>query len=92
MCFACLAWPGRALGQPTNYADEVAVASYVKQMLYWPDAPPAERPSTAFRYKHLLYTNDGGVRAQLESFLTTTATPNEALQPCRSSRPKGPDE
>jgi hypothetical protein len=63
---ALLLLPDRALGQPTNYANETNVAAYVKGLLYWPDA--ADKDAAAFRYKHLLYTNDSGIRARLDSF------------------------
>ena len=64
LCLAWLALPDAALGQP-NYTNETSVASYVKQMLYWPDAYPTNRDLAAFRYKHELYVNDGGVRADV---------------------------
>jgi len=61
-----LGLPGHLRAQPTNYADEAAVATYVRQMLYWPDSPTPN--SAAFRYKHLLYGQDtGGVRARVEN-------------------------
>lgn len=66
LCLAGLILPGAALGQPTNYADETAVVGYVKSLLYWPDA--TDKPAAAFRYKHLLYTNDNGIRARLNNF------------------------
>ena len=62
LCLAGLACSGSALG--VDYSNEVAVADYVKPMLYWPDSDPADRDIAAFRYKVLLYTDDGtGIRA-----------------------------
>lgn len=63
----CLAWfdlARVALGQP-NYSDPTNVARYVSQMLYWPDAEVTNRNIAALRYKHLLYTNDLGIRADV---------------------------
>lgn len=59
-----LARPGTISAQPLpDCADETAVASYVEQMLYWPNAYPTNRDIAAFRYKHLLYTNEAtGIR------------------------------
>ncbi|HOW68357.1 MAG TPA: hypothetical protein P5186_27955 [Candidatus Paceibacterota bacterium] len=66
LCFLGLLLSDGALGQTVNYTDETALAGYVKQMLYWPDAPQDKKGTAAFRYKHMLYTNDhSGVRAQL---------------------------
>jgi len=64
LCLAWLALPGTAFGQP-NYTNATEVASYVKQMLYWPDAYGTDRNLAAFRYKHLLYVNAGGIRPDL---------------------------
>lgn len=60
----CLAWPGIAWGEP-DYTNENAVAGFVKQMLYWPDATTTNKNSAAFRYKHLLYVNKDGIRPDL---------------------------
>jgi len=65
VCLAWLACSGTALANETN------VANSVTQMLYWPDAEPAERDIAAFRYKVLLYIDDGiGMRADTESMST----------------------
>lgn len=62
VCAAWLAGSGAALG--VDYADDHAVADYVRQMLYWPDADPANRDIAAFRCKVLLYADGGtGIRA-----------------------------
>jgi hypothetical protein len=61
------ALPATVRAQP-NYANENDVAAYVRQMLYWTDATGADKAIAAFRYKDLLYTNDSGVRPQLEKF------------------------
>jgi hypothetical protein len=71
--------PYRALSQLANYADESAVAAYVKQMLYWTNAPPTEQQMAAFRYKHLLYTNDAGIRPQQKS-MTNFYGPRERVK------------
>lgn len=58
LCLTGLACSGAAFADATNVADSV------RQKLYWPDAAPAERNIAAFRYKVLLYTDDGtGIRA-----------------------------
>jgi hypothetical protein len=50
-------------------AADTNVADSVKQKLYWPDATTAEEQETAaFRYKVLLYTDDGsGIRADTDA-------------------------
>ena len=68
LCLAWLSFPGAALSQP-NYTNETEVASYVRQMLYWPDADPTNRNLAAFRYQHLLYTEDGGIRPVLTNMV-----------------------
>jgi hypothetical protein len=52
-CCAWLGMPGSGLSQP-NYTNETEVATYVRQMLYWPNA------NAAFVYKDKLYTNQAG--------------------------------
>lgn len=61
-CLGWLALPGGLQAQPANYTNETVVANYVKGLLYWPDAAPADKNSAAFRYKHLLYIDYGGIR------------------------------
>ncbi len=67
LCLGLFALSAAVQAQP-NYADENAVAAYVRQMLYWTDASGTDKAIAAFRYKDLLYTNDSGVRAQLDQF------------------------
>ena len=45
--------------QPGNYTDPATVCTYVKGMLYWPNADATNRNVAAFRYKHLLYEGSG---------------------------------
>ncbi len=69
LCLGWLALPGPASAQPANYTNEQVVADYVKGRLYWPDAAPADRNAAAFRYKHLLYVNNSGVRPDLTNMV-----------------------
>lgn len=67
----CLAWMARpciAQGQP-NYTNDLEVAGFVKQMLYWPDARTTNKSTAAFRYKHLLYVNKNGIRPDLTNMV-----------------------
>ncbi len=62
-----LAWlglTGSVRGQPI-YSNPTNVAAFVRGLLYWPDAYPTNHQNAAFRYKHLLYTNDAGMRADV---------------------------
>ncbi|MFO1478388.1 MAG: hypothetical protein U1F98_17280 [Verrucomicrobiota bacterium] len=61
LCAACLAAALAAHGQPASYTNDTVVAAYVKGLLYWPDADPANRSVAAFRYKHLLYADSGEI-------------------------------
>lgn len=56
-----LLFPAHLAAQPTNFSDPAGVASYVREMLYWPEAAPTNRAIAAFRYQHLLYTNAGRI-------------------------------
>lgn len=67
LCLVFFGLSARVLAQP-NYANDTEVAAYVRQMVYWTDAVGADKAIAAFRYRDLLYTNDSGVRAQLEKF------------------------
>ncbi|WP_168433429.1 hypothetical protein [Pontiella sulfatireligans] len=70
-CLAWLACSGSALALGST--DEAAVADYVKDILYWPDA--ADQNAAAFRYKVLLYTNEtSGVRANTANMGTLYGT------------------
>src|SRR5512144_721323 len=75
LCLGWLVWPAAGSAQPTNYADEHDVAGYVRTRLYWPDAAPADRNAAAFRYKHLLYVDNGGIRPNLTNMANLYADP-----------------
>lgn len=55
-------------GQQIDYANDAAVADYVRPMLYcWPRPYPTNLNEAAFRYKCLVYTNEAGqVRADFD--------------------------
>ena len=101
LCLAWLAGPVAVQGQPV-YTNAASVTHYVRQMLYWSDAAAGtngfDARDAAFRYKELLYTNDGGIHpdySQMETFYgsaeqTRSAEAEAVLQGGLTNNPDDP--
>ena len=78
LCAACLALPGLLSAQPANFTNETVVATYLKGMLYWPNADATNRNIAAFRYKHLLFADAGGLAPVVTNMANLYGTPERA--------------